>query len=206
MPPSLSARLRGLSPADFEALLQRRVEVKTYLGGQWRKDMGTLADLLGKPSAIQEAVASLNSFLTQLLQLAVWLGPRVTVAELAAHAPELQPEQLRSGAEELSRWGLAFIDTKSAPAQGDWALELPACTLAAVPMPVGFGPLARRLLAHRSIHFLATLSRNIGLPTGPRPDKEAIVAEVGAGLREPSRVGRLLQEAQPKAAPLFALL
>src|SRR5882672_4984494 len=84
MPPSLSAHLRGLSPTDFEALLQRRVEVKTYLGGQWRKDMGTLADLLGKPSAIHEAVASLNSFLTQLLQLAVWLGPRVTGAELAA--------------------------------------------------------------------------------------------------------------------------
>src|SRR6267378_3784031 len=154
MPPSLSAHLRGLSPADFEALLQRRVEVKTYLGGQWRKDMGTLADLLARPSAIHEAVASLNSFLAQLLQLAVWLGPRVT----------------------------------------------------AVPMPLGFGPLARRLLAHRSIHFLATLSRNVGLPTGPRPDKEAIVAEVAAALGEPPRVGRLLQEAEPKAAALFALI
>src|ERR1700704_4943450 len=206
MPPSLSAHLRGLSPADFEVLLQRRVEVKTYLGGQWRKDMGTLADLLGKPSAIHEAVASLNSFLTELLQLAVWLGPRVTAAELAAHAPEVELAQLRSGAEELSRWGLAFIDTKGAPGSGDWALELPACTLAAVPMPVGFGPLARRLLAHRSIHFLATLSRNVGLPTGPRPDKESIVAEVAAALGEPSRVGRLLQEAEPKAAALFALI
>jgi hypothetical protein len=206
MPPSLSAHLRGLSPADFEVLLQRRVEVKTYLGGQWRKDMGTLADLLGKPSAIHEAVASLNSFLTELLQLAVWLGPRVTAAELAAHAPEVELAQLRSGAEELSRWGLAFIDTKGAPGSGDWALELPACTLAAVPMPVGFGPLARRLLAHRSIHFLATLSRNVGLPTGPRPDKESIVAEVAAALGEPPRVARLLQEADPKAAALFALI
>src|ERR1700704_563587 len=131
MPPSLSAHLRGLNPEDFEALLQRRVEVKTYLGGQWQKDMGTLAALLAKPSAIHEAVASLNSFLAQLLQLAVWLGPRVTAAELAAHAPEVEPEQLRGGAEELSRWGLAFIDRKGAP--GDWALELPACTLAAVP-------------------------------------------------------------------------
>ena len=82
MPPSLSAHLRGLSPEDFEALLQRRVEVKTYLGGQWRKDMGTLADLLAKPFAIHEAVASLNTFLAQLLQLAVWLGPRPSAAEL----------------------------------------------------------------------------------------------------------------------------
>ena len=37
MPPSLSAHLRGLSPDDFEALLQRRVEVKTHLGGIQRK-------------------------------------------------------------------------------------------------------------------------------------------------------------------------
>ena len=118
MPPSLSAHLRGLSPGDFEALLQRRVEVKTYLGGQWRKDMGTLADLLAKPFAIHEAVASLNTFLAQLLQLAVWLGPRPSAAELAAHAPEVEPGQLRSGAEELSRWGLAFIDTKGASSPG----------------------------------------------------------------------------------------
>jgi hypothetical protein len=206
MPPSLSAHLRGLSTADFEALLQRRIEVKTYLGGQWRRDMGTLADLLAKPYAIHEAVASLNSFLAQLLQLAVWLGPRVTAAELAAHAPEVSLEDLRTGAEELSRWGLAFIDTKGAPADGGWALELPACTLVAVPMPVGFGPLARRLLAHRSIHFLATLSRNLGLPTGPRPDKESIVAEVSVALAEPERVLRLLEEAEPKAGSLFAVI
>lgn len=205
MPPSLSAHLRGLSPGDFEALLQRRIEVKTYLGGQWRKDMSTLTDILAKPFAIHEAVASLNTFLAQLLQLAVWLGPRVTAAELAAHAPEVEPQQLRSGAEELTRWGLAFIDAKGS-SSGGWALELPACTLAAVPMPAGFGPLARRLLAHRSIHFLATLGRNIGLPTGPRPDKESMVAEVTAALAEPSRVSRLLEEAEPKAAALFALI
>ncbi len=206
MPPSLSAHLRGLSPGDFEALLQRRIEVKTYLGGQWRKDMSTLADLLAKPFAIHEAVASLNTFLAHLLQLAVWLGPRPSAAELAAHAPEVEPGQLRSGAEELTRWGLAFIDNRGASSSGGWALELPACTLAAVPMPAGFGPLARRLLAHRSIHFLATLGRNIGLPTGPRPDKESIVAEVTAALAEPARLSRLLEEAEPKAAALFALI
>jgi len=95
MPPSLSAHLRGLSPGDFEALLQRRIEVKTYLGGQWRKDMSTLADLLAKPFAIHEAVASLNTFLAQLLQLAVWLGPRVTAAELAAVPPVIpEPEEM----------------------------------------------------------------------------------------------------------------
>src|SRR5258708_39056989 len=118
MSPSLSAHLRGLATADFEALLQRRIEVRTYLGGQWRKDMATLADLLAKPYAIQEAVASLNSFLAQLLQLAVWLGPRVTAAELAAHAPDVSLDDLRSGAEELSRWGLAFIDGNEAAATG----------------------------------------------------------------------------------------
>src|SRR5258708_20375832 len=108
MSPSLSAHLRGLATADFEALLQRRIEVRTYLGGQWRKDMSTLADLLAKPFAIHEAVASLNTFLAQLLQLAVWLGPRPTAAELAAHPPQGDPGHLRSGAGDLTPWGPPF--------------------------------------------------------------------------------------------------
>ena len=206
MPTSLSSHLRGLSTADFEVLLQRRVEVKTYLGGQWRKDMATLSDLLSKPHAIREAVGSLNSFLAQLLQLAVWLGPRVTASELAAHAPDVGLDDLRQGAEELSRWGLAFIEEKTPAAEGGWALVLPGCTLAAVPMPSGLGPLARRLLAHRSIHFLSTLSRNLGLVSGPRPDKEAMVAEVSAALADPERVLALLEEAEPKAASLFGVI
>jgi len=206
VPASFSAHLRELSDADFETVLQRRVEVKMYLGGRWRKDMATLADILAQPHAIRMAVSSLDAFLAQLLRLAVWLGPRVGSADLAAHAPDVPLGSLREGAEELSRWGLAFVDGPTSPAGAGWTLDVPACTMAAVPTPAGFGPLARRLLAKRSIHFLATLSRNIGLATGPRRDKEEMVAEVSAALAEPERIRGLLAEAEPKAAALFDLI
>lgn len=206
VPVSLSAHLRQLSDDDFEALLQRRVEVGTYLGGRWRRDMSTLTDILAQPSGIHTAAASLNSFLTQLLRLVVWLGPKVPARELADSAQGVAVEALYEGARELARWGLAFVDEQGPHPIDGWSVHVPACTMVAVSMPAGFGPFGRRLLATRSIPFLSMVARNVGLTPGPRRDKEAMVAEISVALAEPGRVQGLLAEAEPAAVALFDLI
>ena len=201
---SLSSYLRNLDAADLAVLVQRRLKPDALRGGRLPADLGALADLLAKHYVIREAVACLNQFLSQLLHLAAWLGPTVPVGALEAQAPGVSPETLLRGAEDLARWGLAFPMPPSGG--GDWGLELPACTMAAVEMPEGFGPAGRRLLAGRSLHFLSALQRNLGLPTGPRSGKTAVAAEVATALAEPDRIRRVLGEADQKAASVFELI
>lgn len=200
----MTSHLKALAPGDLETLLQRRPEVRRL--PRSRQDFGALAELLATPLSIHTAVASLNGFLIQLLQLALWLGPEATATELTTHAPGVPLEDLRAGAEELSRWGLAFIEHRG-PSQPDapvnWVLHVPACTVAAVAMPPGVGALARRLLDQRSMEFLVALARNVGLPSRPHSGKASMLGELSAALSEPDRVRALLGEASPQAIAMF---
>ena len=206
MATSLIANLRALSADDLEILLQRRPEVRHLVAGKRRTDFASLSDILSKPQGIHIAVASLNGFLTQLLQLGLWLGPRAAASAIADQAPGVCEEDLRAGAEELSRWGLAFLVDSRHPGgeqSPEWVLEVPDCTMATAAMPAGYGTLGRRLLSGRSTGFVSTVARHIGLPDHPHSGPHSMVAEVAAALSEPDRVADLLGEAPPKAAELF---
>ncbi|HWD08875.1 MAG TPA: hypothetical protein VHA57_07250, partial [Actinomycetota bacterium] len=199
MATSLTSHLQALSEADLAALLERRTDSRRLLGHR-RQDYGGLAELLSEPHSTRWAVSSLNDFLAQLLRLAVWLGPDVPAAALAEQIPGLTPEQLRAAADELARWGLAFVNDTGA---GGWALHLPGSTMVNVDPPAGFGPSARRQLDHKSMEFLTVVARQIGLESRPRSGKGALVDEIAAALADPACVQRLLEAAPAKAVDLF---
>ncbi|HLJ08026.1 MAG TPA: helicase-associated domain-containing protein, partial [Acidimicrobiia bacterium] len=199
MASSLTSHLQALSAEDLAALLERRTDSRRLLG-QRRQDFGALAQILSEPHSIRWAVSSLNDFLAQLLELAVWLGPEVPAAVLAEQVPDASPEQLRAAAGELARWGLAFVNGGG---PGGWALHLPGSTMAAVEPPIGFGPSARRLLDLKSTEFLTAVARNIGLASRPRSGKAALIDEITAVISGKAAVQRLLEGAPPKAADLF---
>jgi hypothetical protein len=195
----MSDHLRALDPDDLVVLLQRRPEARQLLERR-RRDFAALADALAAPTGIHIAAASLNGFLTQLLQLALWLGPEAPAGALQEHAPGVRPEDLRAGAEELARWGLAFVEDR--PGAG-WVLQVPAATMAAVVMPTGFGPLARRLFESKTVEFLAAVAGNLGLPPRPHSGKSSMIAEIAAALADPRRVDALLEAAPRHAQELF---
>lgn len=201
---TLSAHLQALAPDDLEALLRRRSEIRWLVSGRRRPDFDALAEVLSRPEAMRHAAMSLTKFLNQLLQLGLWLGPEVSVEALADEAPEVPLADLRAGAEELARWGLAFV--VECPGKGQWSLAVPAATAASVATPAGFGPLARRLLAQRTPDFLRTVAGFLGLLTRPHAGKDAQAAEIAAVLADPDRVDALLAEAPPRSQALFELI
>ncbi|MGH2719276.1 MAG: helicase-associated domain-containing protein, partial [Actinomycetota bacterium] len=207
MATSLTSYFKSLSTEDLAALLERRTDARRLLG-QRRQDFGALAEILSETHSIRWAMSSLNGFLAQLLRLAVWLGPDVPSATLAEQVPGVAPQQLRAGAEELARWGLAFVSTggdSGVSKRGDsgWTLHLPAPTMATVEPPAGFGSSARRLLEHKPMEFLTAVARNIGLASRPRPSTSALIDEVAGVLSDPARLRTLLEAAPPNAYELF---
>ncbi|GAC1363825.1 MAG: hypothetical protein NVSMB32_05760 [Actinomycetota bacterium] len=204
---SLSAHLQALKPEDLETLLQRRPEARRLLNGRATPDYSSLADALSRSERIRTAAASLSAFLTQLLQLALWLGPEVSAGALAEQAPGVPLEDLRAGAEDLGRWGLAFVVDRGRPAADRaWLLGGPGSTAAAITRPAGLGPLARRVLVERSPGFLSAVAHHIGLASRPHSGKEALVIEIAAALSDPERVKHLLAEAPAKSFTLFGLI
>ncbi|HEU5003182.1 MAG TPA: helicase-associated domain-containing protein [Actinomycetota bacterium] len=195
--------LRALSPDDLQTVLRRRPETRALLLGK-RQDLVALAEVLGKAESIGLAVVTLNSFLFQLLMAAQWVGPQASASAILELAPGADPADLRAGADELARWGLAFpVDQPTREDPLGWALSLPADVDAAVDGG-GEGPnLVRRLLVGRTPGFLALVGQNLGVPSRPHPNREAMVAQLSGALSQPHLVQGLLAGAPPKALHLF---
>ena len=111
---NLAWRLQDLPPDDLEVLLRRRPEATELLAAgelSWTK----LAAQLSRPVHVSAAFDALNLFLRQVVELAVFMGGRLTLN--AAGAEGLEPADLAAATRELGRWGLAFE-------AADGALEL----------------------------------------------------------------------------------
>ena len=201
---SLAARLGALTRPDLEVLLQRRPETRQLLDAK-RPDRQALAEVIARPDAVRTAVGSLDAFLSNLLHVALWLSPDVSPAALAAQAPGVGSEVLLAGAQELSRWGLAFVvNAAAAGVNGSlgWSLEVPDCVVAAVTLPTGLGPRARAGLGLRTAASLDRTAAYLGL-AHRSTRKDGLLDEIAAALSDPHTVRRLLAEAPNGAERIF---
>jgi hypothetical protein len=112
---SLAEWLEALERRDLETLLRRRPEARTLVGTT-RCDLPALAEAISRPEAVIAAAESLDGFLLNLLHAALLLSPDASASSLSARAPGVDPRELAAGAEELSRWGLAFVVPNHVPA------------------------------------------------------------------------------------------
>lgn len=208
---SLAASLAALPREDLEAILRRRPEVRPLLTSK-RRDLVTLAEILGRAEGVRAAVGALDAFLRTVLYTAIWVYPTVTLEALAQQAPGVDPQALAGAAEELERWGLAFrthrptpAGAKPAPAPGgNWSLHLPAGLIAAIGMPPGLGPRVSYLCGTKSAAFLNKVAANLGLSIPPGTPKGALLERVVTGLADPDVVSATLAQAPEDAAELMA--
>ncbi|HWD72575.1 MAG TPA: helicase-associated domain-containing protein, partial [Actinomycetota bacterium] len=219
---SLAEWLEGLERRDLETLLRRRPEARSLFSAK-RCDLRALAEAISRPEAVMAAAESLDGFLLNLLHAALLLNPDASAPSLSALAPGVDPEELAAGAQELSRWGLAFVvpnlvgpqgngsaavpratsdgsraairGVLGAGRSGNWSLYVPACVANVVARPRGMGPPVRRALAAHSPALLAGIAANLGLTASGASKGLGWVAEIAAALLDPDRVAGLLADA-----------
>ena len=121
---SLAEWLEALERRDLETLLRRRPEARSLFGAK-RCDLPALAEAISRHEAVMAAVESLDGFLLNLLHAALLLNPDASASSLSALAPGVEPKELAAGAEELSRWGLAFVIPNHVPGAGPGGLVSP---------------------------------------------------------------------------------
>jgi hypothetical protein len=121
---SLAEWLEGLERPDLETLLRRRPEARSLFDAK-RCDLRALAEAISRPEAVMAAAESLDGFLLNLLHAALLLNPDASASSLSALAPGVDPRELAAGAEELSKWGLAFVIPNHVPGVGPAGLAGP---------------------------------------------------------------------------------
>ncbi|MCW3037507.1 MAG: DNA-binding protein, partial [Actinobacteria bacterium] len=139
---SLVGWLESLERRDLETLLRRRPEARSLFDAKCKRcDLSALADAISRPEAVLAAAESLDGFLLNLLHAALLLNPDASASSLSALAPGVDPQELAGGAEELSRWGLAFVIPNHVPGTGSAGLVGPQGNgSAAVPRATNDGP------------------------------------------------------------------
>ncbi len=194
---NLAWRLQDLPPDDLEVLLRRRPEATELLAAgelSWTK----LAAQLSRPVHVSAAFDALNLFLRQVVELAVFMGGRLTLN--AAGAEGLEPADLAAATRELGRWGLAFE-------AADGALELVPELRRLIFDPGRLGPQAEALLTGQTLDVLRPVALNLGLERGSLPKRKVeLVAAIVARMADPAVVGSVVGQAPPQAKAAFALL
>jgi hypothetical protein len=187
-------RLRSLSRPDLEQLLANRPETSA-LSGRRTAGYSDLAGLLALPLGTARAIASLDRFHHQVLELACLAGGRLA-GDFAA-SQGLEPEWLAAAAAELARWGLGFPDAGG--------LSLPAHVVAAVDEPGRLGPPAASGLALLTPNALATIALTLGAAR-IAASKSDMIDLIAARLRDADAVRQLVDEAPPRAARVLEAL
>ncbi|HUY53753.1 MAG TPA: helicase-associated domain-containing protein [Candidatus Nanopelagicaceae bacterium] len=194
---NLAWRLQDLPPDDLEVLLRRRPEATELLAATelgWTK----LAAQLSRPVHVAAAFDELNLFLRQVVELAAFMGGRLSLGEAAAEG--LEPAHFSAATKELGRWGLAF--------------EASDGTLALVPElrrliwdPGQLGPHAEALLTGQTLDVLRPVALNLGLERSSLPKRKVeLVAAMVARMADPAVVGSVVGQAPPQARAAFDLL
>lgn len=194
---NLAWRLQDLPPDDLEALLRRRPEAIELLSTNevsWTK----LAAQLSRPVHVAAAFDALNLFLRQVVELAAFMGGRLSLE--AAAAEGLEAAAFSAASRELGRWGLAFEVS-----DGTLALEPELCRL--IVDPGQLGPPAEALLTGQTLDVLRPVALNMGLQRGSLPKVKAeLVAAVVARMADPAVVRSLVDQAPAQARAAFQLL
>ncbi len=191
---NVAGRLQQLAAPDLEELLQRRPEAAAVLGpGElgWER----LASALVRPESLIAVFDSLNLFLRQVLELAVFSGGSLS-AEGAAREGLEDPwfEQARM---ELSRWGLAF------PGSGGQIEILPQIRRL-IWDPGSLGPGAEFMLEAQKVDVLRPMATKMGLSGASLPNRKAeIVKAIVLQMSDSARVRGLLEQAPPQARSIF---
>lgn len=194
---ALTKGLRELGQSDLELLLSRRPEALEALDGPGlRPTVSLLASALSARSGVRQAVESLDLFLLQLLRVASWFGSEVPGTALIAQADGIPPEVVRTGAEDLARWGLAF--PHPAPeAAGGWALAVPGCVRTEV--PPALGRRVAELLAGEPADSVRAMLLRLGAEP-PRPaTRDSLVSLLTARLSDPAALAATLNRAPAQA-------
>ncbi|MHB1525493.1 MAG: helicase-associated domain-containing protein [Candidatus Dormibacteria bacterium] len=174
-------------------LLRRPEAVELLAAGEpgWNR----LASVLARPIHVAVAFDSLNLFLRQVVELAVFTGGSLGPA--AAAAEGLDASHLRMAADELSRWGLAFRDS-------DGALSLLPELRRLIWDPGNLGLRAEPLLAAQTVDVLRPMAANMGLGGVLSPKRKAeLVAAIVVRMSDPAVVGSLVGQAPQQARVAF---
>ena len=140
--------------------------------------------MISRPEAVTAAAESLDGFLLNLLHAALLLNPDASASSLSALAAGVDPQELAAGAEELSRWGLAFVVPNHVPATGPAGLVGPQGNgSAAVPRATSDGSRAAirgALSAARSgnwsLYVPACVASVVSRPHGMGPPVRRVLA------------------------------
>lgn len=174
------------------ALLDRRPDV---LAGHPPATLGQLAERLGHPSSLVQAVRGLTTPALQALEALRALGERRTRAalgELLHGRPGPEHEAAVDAA--LTQLGAAALVW---PGAGD-RLELPAGLAEIFPRPLGLGSPARELWQDQNVEAIARAVRALGgRAEGRKADKLAALLPL---LADPDRVRARAEAAPPQVA------
>jgi len=182
-------RLRTLLRPDLEHLLTNRPEASA-LAGRRSAGYDDLAGLLALPHGIARAVASLDRYHRQVLELACVAGG--SLEPQFAEEQGLEPGLLPAAAGELARWALAFPE-----AEGLW---VPAAVLGAMDDAGRVGVRLAPLLQELTVASLRAIADTLGVGA-PGARKAELAALVVRHLRDASRVRELVAGA-PETASL----
>ena len=188
-------RLRTLVRPDLEQLLVHRPET-AVLAGRGTADYDDLAGLLALPHGIVQAVASLDRFHRQVLELASVAGGSLDPGFAVEQG--LDPGLLPDAAAELSRWGLAFPDG----AAGVW---VPHAVLTVIDDKGGAGVRLGPLLEEQPLGSLRTIANVLGV-TRMGHRKEDLVALIVEHLRDGEVVRELVAGAPETARRVLRAL
>ncbi|MHB1500510.1 MAG: helicase-associated domain-containing protein [Candidatus Dormibacteria bacterium] len=194
---NVAGRLQQLAAPDLEELLLRRPETVAVLASGelgWER----LASALVRLENLVAVFDSLNLFLRQVLELAVFSGGSLS-AEGAAREG-LEGPWFEQARRELSRWGLAF------PGGGGQIEILPHLSRL-IWDPGSLGQGAEFMLEAQKVDVLRPMATNMGLNGVAPPARKAdVVKALVLGMSDSARVRALLEQAPTLARSSFDLI
>ncbi len=188
----LAGWLASLSNGELTELLRARPDV---LLAPEPPSFTELADRLGTPYSVREAMATLSEAGVRLVEAICAVGAKAStrqVHELLGGPDVLPAQRLTDELAGLRR--LALVWPTGA------RLAMPGSLRAMLPNPLSLGRPASELLGALTVEQLQRIGARYGLQGLPR--KAAWVAEIGAAISEPDTVRRLLAAAAPEVREL----
>ncbi|MDQ3659666.1 MAG: helicase-associated domain-containing protein [Actinomycetota bacterium] len=201
-PTTLSAALRELGAGDMAELLRGRPEAGAVAASAPSPDYAALAAALASPGGIRRAIVDLDELRLQLLIVATWFGPTVTVDRLREQAPEVSDADLAKAARGLSLLGLAF----KAGGRRSWSLWIPACVGQVVEELGDPGPRIRLFLELFTVDELVGVAHKLDTRWTQRPHKRAMVEGLEAVLSDARGLASLIEGAPHSARRALELI